>query len=496
MGIRRVGPTRSAIEYFAALGYKCPEIMDVADFLQEVPTTDGRRFTVGSTTSSGAPPPVGTAALVQAWKESELYRAMLEDMDIQVKESTGQWPEVFSEYYPGTFWGSFLLCLERQAKITWRDSAFLKGRAIQSVVVAGIAGSLFSNLDVEDSNTMSGILYFCGMFGAVAAMATLPMIFEQRAVFYKHSRALFFSTPAFVLAQTVVMYPLQLLETVAFTSIIYWSVGMSADDNGGRYFTFMFVVFVFTVCVSQFFRLVASNVAAATIAQTLSGVLLILMVLFCGYIIPKSSIPPGWVWFYWINPIAYVLRSVTVNEFLASDYDFPVCLDEACTATKRFGDLVLESRGNPTDQVWVWYGVAVLIAMYIASLLLSMLSLSYVRTEPNPPPPLPSPPVVESPPVVVAEGDAVAVVAQAVEIPFEPVAFAFKDVWYTVKVGKNEELDLLKGVSGYFEPGTVTALVSSLRTHRPTDCFACITTTLPLCRWGPPALARPRCWTC
>jgi hypothetical protein len=96
----------------------------------------------------------------------------------------------------------------------------------------------------------------------------------------------------------------------------------------------------------------------------------------------------------------------------------------------------------------------------------------------------------------VAEGDTAAVVAQAVEIPFEPVAFAFKDVWYTVKVGKNEELDLLKGVSGYFEPGTVTALVSSLRTHRPTDCFACITTTLPLCRWGPPALARPRCWTC
>jgi hypothetical protein len=421
-----------------------------------VPSADGKRFTVGNTTSTGGSPPTGTAALVKAWKESEMFRAMLDEMDIQVKESTGQWPAVFSEYYPGTFWDSFKLCLERQMKLTLRDSAFIKGRVLQSVVVAAIAGSLFSNLDVEEANAMSGILYFCGMFGAVSAMATLPMIFEQRAVFYKHSRGLFFPTPAFVLAQTVVMIPMQIFETISFTTIIYWSVGLSDDNYGGRYFSFMFIVFVFSLSVSQFFRLVASNVASSTIAQTLAGVVLILMVLFSGYIIPKSNIPPGWIWFYWLNPIAYVLRSVTVNEFLASDYDFPVCLDETCSATKRFGDLVLESRGNPTEQVWVWYGVAVLIAMYIFFLLLSMLALTYVRTEPAAPPPIPVDGAGESDADSPTE-------APAVQIPFDPVSFAFKDIWYTVKIGKEgEELDLLKGVSGYFEPGTLTALVDIL----------------------------------
>ena len=38
-------------------------------------------------------------------------------------------------------------------------------------------------------------------------------------------------------------------------------------------------------------------------------------------------------------------------------------------------------------------------------------------------------------------------------------SFSFKDLWYTIKLPKGEELDLLKGVSGYFEPGTLTALV-------------------------------------
>jgi hypothetical protein len=47
-----------------------------------------------------------------------------------------------------------------------------------------------------------------------------------------------------------------------------------------------------------------------------------------------------------------------------------------------------------------------------------------------------------------------------VDIPFEPVTLSFIDVWYSVTLKGGEELDLLKGVSGYFEPGTVTALVS------------------------------------
>ena len=48
--------------------------------------------------------------------------------------------------------------------------------------------------------------------------------------------------------------------------------------------------------------------------------------------------------------------------------------------------------------------------------------------------------------------------------PFEPVSMGFKHIWYTVTVGRgkqSEELDLLRDVSGAFEPGTMTALMGS-----------------------------------
>jgi ABC-type multidrug transport system ATPase subunit len=35
-----------------------------------------------------------------------------------------------------------------------------------------------------------------------------------------------------------------------------------------------------------------------------------------------------------------------------------------------------------------------------------------------------------------------------------------QDIWYTVKAGE-EDLDLLRSVTGYFEPGTITALMGS-----------------------------------
>jgi ABC-type multidrug transport system ATPase subunit len=47
------------------------------------------------------------------------------------------------------------------------------------------------------------------------------------------------------------------------------------------------------------------------------------------------------------------------------------------------------------------------------------------------------------------------------QLPFDQVSIAFKDMWYTVNLPNGEEIDLLKGVDGYFEPGTMTALMGS-----------------------------------
>jgi ABC-type multidrug transport system ATPase subunit len=221
---------------------------------------------------------------------------------------------------------------------------------------------------------------------------------------------------------------------------------------------------MFGVTVSQIFRLFACLTAEPTAAQPLCGVYLVVMVLFSGYIIPKSGISDGWLWFYWINPLAYALKGVTVNEFLGSAYDDLICADyPACSEFIRFGDSVLQGRGNPTDQAEVYYSLLFLFGSYVLMLVLTTLALVYVVVEPRPVPPeyedfgeeLQSEAVVDD-----KEEDNTSLQAASI-IPFEPVSFAFKDVWYTVKLKTGEELDLLRGVDGCFQPGTVTALMGS-----------------------------------
>eukprot|EP01033_Poteriospumella_lacustris_P015615 gene15613-11178_t len=68
------GPRTSVMEYFQDLGYVCPTQVDEADFLQELPTPEGRRFIK----VAGAPhSPVDLAA---AWKKSALYQNLLSEM--------------------------------------------------------------------------------------------------------------------------------------------------------------------------------------------------------------------------------------------------------------------------------------------------------------------------------------------------------------------------------------------------------------------------------
>jgi ABC-type multidrug transport system permease subunit len=259
--------------------------------------------------------------------------------------STNKWPSFLRDTYPGTFYYHFSLTLARQMKLTMRDKAFIFSRIFQNLLVGIIAGTLFVKIKTTDTGTMAGFLFYVCLFSVLTSFAIIPLSFAQKAVYYKHQDALFYPTSAFVLSQTIVLYPLQIVECFLFDSLMYWIAGCASDENGSRFFTFILLTLVFAINIAQFFRLIATVMPDVGSAGSMCGVFVILMVLFSGFIQPFSEISYGWVWFYYINPIAWVLQAVTINEFLSAKYDFQVCTNAACTITQSFGINYLESRG-------------------------------------------------------------------------------------------------------------------------------------------------------
>jgi ABC-type multidrug transport system fused ATPase/permease subunit len=262
-------------------------------------------------------------------------------------------------------------------------------------------------------------------------------------------------------------------------------------------------------------------------ASSVGGIMIVLMILFSGFIQPKSEISYGWEWFYWINPISWALRSVTINQFKAARYDFNQCLDVDCTTSMRYGDAILTRVGLPLSEKWVWYGFAVLLGEYLFLLLLCMIVLAFVKSESKPNPPFrykeeefhdderfnttkrsktkkieaaTSTSTASAAPTAAATATAAGagtgdVESQTLEqsggayprvhpasdnaglgfqevslqeaedhsgedITFEPLTLAFRDLYYTIQLN-GQDLELIRGVSGYFQPGTLTALMGT-----------------------------------
>jgi hypothetical protein len=49
---------------------------------------------------------------------------------------------------------------------------------------------------------------------------------------------------------------------------------------------------------------------------------LLVLIVTSGFAIVRTSIPPWWIWAYWISPFAYGLRAVVVNEMTSAAWNY------------------------------------------------------------------------------------------------------------------------------------------------------------------------------
>lgn len=474
------GPREQIQEHFASLGYICPIHVDLADFLVQLPTPDGLTYKTTNMTSENYIPH-NTNALVTAFKKTDIFNKMLIDLDntTAVDDPSG-WLPTDSKPYAGTHWYYIILLLRKQVVRMMRNTSLIRGRVSQTLIVATLIASLFTNLEITDFRSMLGFIFFCMLFLALANFSLMPDIVLEKAVFTKHADAMFYPTISFVISQSLVIYPLVIFEAVVFSSITYWSVGLSADGNGGRFITFILIVLLLSLNISQFFCAIASIAPSIEVAQPIGGLVLVLMVLFSGYICPFNGIPTPWIWVFYLNPFAWAIQSLVINQFTSSDYDFSFIPG----SNEKFGYKVLISMGYETDYIYVWYGVLFILGQYLFFILATTFILTYLRTAPAMVPPIEDTEadgeLVEAmdnflsnklengsnkqPFFSLKEEDEMSpqtTVVPLSALPFEPVAFSFDNIWYTVQISKTEEIDLLKGVQGFFLPGTVTALMGS-----------------------------------
>ncbi|ETN11718.1 hypothetical protein PPTG_22527 [Phytophthora nicotianae INRA-310] len=463
--------TSWALGYFESLGFKCPPRRDVADFLLDLGTNKQTQYEV----SSIHPVPRSASEYADLFKRSAIYERMMEDLHEPIHPSLIEDQEKHIDPIPEfhqNFWDSTMTVVKRQIELTKRDTAFLFGRSFMVILMGLLYASTFYQFDETNAQLVLGILFTAVQFVSLGQQSQIPVFMAAREVFYKQRRANFFRTTSFVLSNSVTQFPLGLMESLVFGSIVYWMCGCVSTVEA--FILFEMILLLLNLSFTAWFFFLSCASPNLNVANPVSMVSILFFVLFAGFVITKEQIPDYLIWIYWIDPMTWGLRALAVNQY--SDDSFDTCvyngIDYCANYNMTMGEYSLTTFEIQTEKSWIWYGLVYMAAAYVFFMFLSCIALEYHRFENPENVTLDSEHkgsasddygLMNTPRSSPNGSDAVVTIGHDREKHFTPVTVAFKDLWYTVPDPANpkDTIDLLKGISGYALPGTITALMGS-----------------------------------
>ncbi|CAM9975163.1 unnamed protein product [Scytosiphon promiscuus] len=478
------GPREDVVPYFNSLGITCPARKDEADWLVELTGESGNAYRTDIETGGArglVKAPVTAEEFRTRWRESEGGKAIAEELSTAGSLDNTEWPSVFQQRYPNSWWYHLKLCINKTLMLLLRDKSFVKSQILSALLMGVIVGSIFYDLDLDDANAKFGLIFLSMLYLAMAGMAQIPPAIEQRGVFYKQSQAGFYPTSCHVIADTLVSTALTVICSIIFAPVVYFMTGLSTSNSGSRFFTFMVIVMATNVNITQYFRFLASFMPNFTAAQGFAGLSVLMCVLFCGYLIPGDDIPEWWIWVFHVNPLTWAFRAAVLNEFQSPEYD--VCgvedLAEGEACPKELGQTFIDVYGFEDDKIYIWGGAAFILVEFLLCATATGLAYHFIHWDSSDSAPIPAATDGEdaddvtrglprrrsgsieqfNAPIKMLKRQASGLQE---DLPFEPVTLTFSDVSYSVPHPSGDgTLDLLSGISGFCKPGEMTALMGS-----------------------------------
>ncbi|CAI0467872.1 unnamed protein product [Linum tenue] len=464
------GPRAGVLPFFESLGFQLPPRKGIADFLQEVTSRKDQAQYWADASKPYVYISVPEIAL--ALKDSAIGRSVSSAISVQYDKANGH-PEALSRTkYAAPWWELLKTCFQREILLMKRNQFLYVFKTCQLAIVGFVTCTIFTRSRLHPESEIEGnlylsCLYFCLLQMIFICYAELPLLIFRLPVFYKQRDNLFHPAWAWSLASFLLSVPYSIIESVVWSAIVYYSVGFAPEI--WRFFRFVLVLFSVHQMTIGLFRTLAS--VARDMVATFALVSACLLIIFSsgGFIIPKAMVKPWWAWAFWISPLTYAQRAISVNEFGAERW-----MKSSTFGNGTIGHNVLNNHSLTTDDRWYWLGVGVLLTYALFLNVIATLALAFLH-------PLKKHqalhPGDDASAKINKSGDRKKkssgtsmeeVVRRGTFLPFEPLVMTFHNVSYFVEMpkemrhGKSEtHLQLLSEVSGIFSPGILTAIVGS-----------------------------------
>ncbi|KAI0506555.1 ABC-2 type transporter-domain-containing protein [Xylaria bambusicola] len=327
------GPAKEAKQYFIDLGFECPERQTTADFLTAVTDPKERRFRPGFENKA----PKTAEELEKAFRNSENYQRLLEDVrdyEEHLQETEFEDTKRFEgavqagksgnvskkSPYTVSFPRQVMNCTKREFWLLFGDTTTLWTKLFIIISNGLIVGSIYYNQPFSTAGafTRGGACFFSILFLGWLQLSELMKAVSGRAVAARQKDYAFYRPSAVALARVITDIPVILIQVVIFGIIMYFMTNLDRDVS--KFWIYLLFVYTTTILVTALYRMFASISPEIDTAVRFSGIALNVLIIYTGYVIPKTQLLSKYIWFgwlYWVNPLSYSFEAVVTNEFSA-----------------------------------------------------------------------------------------------------------------------------------------------------------------------------------
>ncbi|XP_039117320.1 ABC transporter G family member 44-like [Dioscorea cayenensis subsp. rotundata] len=489
------GPRENVLEFFESMGFKCPVRKGVADFLQEVTSRKDQQqyWSRHNEPYRYVPVKEFSEAFLSFHVGKKLERELAEPFD---KSKSHPAALTTSKYGVGKM-ELLKACTDRELLLMKRNSFVYAFRAFQLLLMGIITMTLFFRTNMHRDSTTDGGIYLGALFFSIVMLmfngfSELGLTIMKLPVFFKQRDYLFYPAWAYALPSWILKIPISFVEVGVWVFINYYVIGF--DPSAARLFKQYLLLLVLNQMASGLFRFVSVVGRDLVVANTLSAFTLLIMIILGGFILKHDNIKKWWIWGYWVSPLMYAQNAISTNEFLGHSWSKVLN-----GSSKALGVEVLESRGMFTEAKWYWIGFAALLGYVVLFNAFFTMALDFLK------------PLGKNQQSISEEtlkekhlnltGEMIELSSRGrrsgntsasgsivnnstrqtssptdidsnankkgMVLPFTPQSITFDEIRYSVDMPEEmkaegiveDKLELLKGVSGSFRPGVLTALM-------------------------------------
>nr|QIS68420.1 pleiotropic drug resistance protein 1 [Lycium barbarum] len=459
------GPREAVLDFFESMGFKCPERKGAADFLQEVTSKkDQQQYWAKRNEPYRF---VSSKEFCEAYKSFQVGRKLGEELKTPYDKSKSH-PAALSTKKYGIGTKQLLkVCAEREYLLMKRNSFVYIFKLTQLAIMALITMSVFFRTklprdDMDDGGIYAGALFFVVVMIMFNGMAEIALTIMKLPVFFKQRDLLFFPSWAYAIPSWILKIPVTLVETALWVFLTYYVIGF--DPHPARLFKQFLLLIIVSQMASGLFRFIGAVGRTLGVASIIGSFALLLQFALGGFVLSRDNVKKWWIWGYWTSPMMYSVNAILVNEFDGKRWK-----KIAPNGTEPLGAAVVKGRGFFPDASWYWIGVGALIGFTIVFNFFYSVALAYLNPFGKPQAMIPED--SEDAQTTSNEKENSNGEGQnkkkGMVLPFEPHSITFDDVIYSVDMPQEmkdqgateDKLVLLKGVSGAFRPGVLTALM-------------------------------------